>query len=349
MGFVGPITAPCCSSGLQRNPPFALCKCGEASEGLCPSPHSFLWFFLSQVVPSSITSFKLLLRNMPQQRCYFLAPTRNNAPDGLIRLGNVIADPSQPDEPLFSPPVVPDGVRQLNESDWELTVGKDKGVYAGIWLSFLKDLIGAGGEAAIEWSKTWKDEWKCEKMRTLEFTASDELLQEAISDRKVQEYLKKKNFHLTNTKIYMIVGVKIATGASLVSTFADKWRIGVHIAVDATPLGVPISGEPKVEFRSGGELRESVKVNDDFVIGYRLRRLKVNSEGIIKENKQVQGIFRPKDNDQSTQRIDIRVDGLDDEDTRGQEFRFKETEVIDDDGESQAILVNVKLEDDDDY
>jgi len=212
------------------------------------------------------------------KKCYFLAPTRYYAPEKRIKLGNIISSPTAPDEPLNDLPFTIDvaNIEEHSETNWSVSRGKNNEVKLGLWASFLQFILGIGGDVGGGQKTDSSQTLRCEKVTTREFNPSRAFVQDCIQDTGVKEYLVENQHQYvfgghSSKKIYMVTGVKIASGASLVAEAARQRNIHLHLGVDGTSAGVPASGDPEVQVTSGRTKGESFDSADVFVLGFRLR------------------------------------------------------------------------------
>ncbi|KAJ4377259.1 hypothetical protein N0V83_000082 [Neocucurbitaria cava] len=279
---------------------------------------------------------------------YFLARTRNNPPDGLIKLGNLIISPELPDEPieLAKPLPITNGTTH-DEEGWKYDFGKKTDVSNSIGASFLESLLGAGGDAGVSWLRENSQEWSCEKMITYEFQPTEAWLKDLVADAKVRERLNKMKFWKRSGSFYVVVGVKVAIAASLVAKFARGVGLHLHASVDLTPATtIPISAHTDQDVMRERHRHETVGKIDDFVIGYRLRRLKISRTGDIKKNQQHNdgAAFRQDDGRiDNTQNADISVDELEAHDVQGWELKMETTIMTESEGSTKYACVKTGL------
>lgn len=277
------------------------------------------------------------------RKCYFLAPTRNNPPEGPIRLGNILASPKSPEDPINTKPfeIEPASVYTHNEYDWSLVRDKDSGFEFGIWASFLQLIFGIGGAVAASWTSSHSADWKCKKLCTVEFTPTQAFVSEIVQNQDVRDYLID-SFH---KKIYMITGLKIASGASAVVKATKERGLNLHIGFDGTSLGIPLSAGPYSNIARKTEEQESFGNADDFVFAFRLRQIKVKAKGKVQHKAFTDGAFF--DIDSALQQglnkedVEIVVEELVPDDASGAEFRMKDNKAFDETGGGDCLYVNV--------
>jgi hypothetical protein len=281
----------------------------------------------------------------PPLPCYFLARTRNNPPDGLIKLGNLIGSPDLPDEPLpLASPLPIINITSHIEEGWSYNVGKKTDVSTSLGVSFLELLLGAGGDAGVSWLRDNSQEWTCERTTVLEFKPSEAWLASLVTDTRVREVLTKRSFWKRDKRFYIVVGIKIAVGASMASTFARSMGLHLHASVDLTPAtGIPISANTDSGLSYERHRSEKVGTMDDFIIGYRLRRLKISRKSVVKKNEQYNdgAAFGEDEGDDGAEEEDLSivVDELESHDTQGADVGMKTAGITGDDGSTIFMCV----------
>jgi hypothetical protein len=279
------------------------------------------------------------------QKRYFLAPTRNNPPGGLIKIGNLIREPDLPDEPINSQ--VDFGSSQFShhtETGWEFSAANSSDNSGGIWASFLEQVIGASGSAGAAEARGSSVKWTADSVITVDFGPRNDYLKSLLADAEVLEYLVDKKSWMYDTKLYLITGVKVAFGASMVNDFAKKWGVNMQAAVDITPTGVPGQLGGGLQSQHDGQAIESVKKLEPFILGYRLRRLKVNSKLKITENiSHDRGAMFGKDGELpkalDPSALEFSIEALEPEDVDVTDPEWVKREVEDFDGET--VLLNI--------
>ena len=124
---------------------------------------------------------------------YFLAPNFDIAPDGLIRLGDIITDPFDPLQNLSRlPDDDPSGKGERSEILEGPEARKNN-----IWTNFQKIVSMSVGETKYE----------IETLETLQYRPTTTELAQRMSDPMVKGYFKSS---FTRTTAYMVIGLKIA-------------------------------------------------------------------------------------------------------------------------------------------
>ena len=280
------------------------------------------------------------------KKCYFLAPTRNYVPDKRIRMGNIIANPSVPDEPLNESPFTPspDTIDIHSESGWSTTYSKQNETKLSFLASFLQLILGLGGKADAGYETSVTQTLNCEKVVTSEFNPSLSFVDHCVKDEAVSNYLKaRKQFYLYGNnpkKVYMITGLKIAHGASQVFEAGLKRNIHLHLTVDGTTAGLPASGGPEFNVTRNESQGEDFKASDAFVLGYRLREIELRAKGDIAHKAYDTGATLGKDNTKKEGEIEIVVEGIGARDARGADFKREEYVVQGEAGDEEYLCVN---------
>ncbi|KAF4631189.1 hypothetical protein G7Y89_g6947 [Cudoniella acicularis] len=281
------------------------------------------------------------------QKCYFLAPTLHFPPNGPIALGNIIASPSYPDSPINTspPPPIPTsmGLYNIIESNWKTLRERQQSCSGGIWTTFLHILI-FGGDIDISKSGSLTEEYHFRKLVTRYFQPTIEYIKTSVYQQDVQDFIVG---HKGKGQIYMITGVKIASGATVAITEAKKRGLHFQLGVDATPAGVPIAMGPKLE-RGGDEVqRTSSEIEEDFVFAYRLTQIKIRKKGgLVYQQYDKEGELFGVGNDEGDKeegegdfRDQFEIEELVEHDVCAEEFGMKSVTVLDDDGKETCQSV----------
>jgi len=216
---------------------------------------------------------------------YFLAPTRNYTPGNRIRLGNIVLDPLAPDEARNSlePDTLP-GYDQHTEEGCGFNRNNETNINASIWANFLRAVlqINVGSDSSSQL------DLECEAVVNQEFTPTRAFLDSCVLDPDIQSMAADIAFWQRTLDVYMITGVKIAKGASSVVDFAKSKNIQLHASGDGTaPSGgaVPLKGGMSGGVHSAAMGSDSFTKADDFVLAYRLRRIRLKRSGEIKSDE----------------------------------------------------------------
>lgn len=256
---------------------------------------------------------------------WFIAP-RAIPPHGPLKLGNVILSPECPDEPLYdSPDPLPasENVEIFREREFRLQNLTSSARRVGIATSFLSFLTGAGVDVDTKWSQEKIHQLKARTMDTMTFHPSSVFLEELARDEKVDDHIRSQGFRWT--KLYMVVGVMIASGGSRTDGYSKSRDVDLQLSVDGTSMGVPISAGPKVGYSQSKAIEVGSEDADDFVFAFRLRKVKISKgEATLKKHYRSGALFdkdaADEDHGEYERSIPVVVDGLADEDVTGDEF-----------------------------
>jgi hypothetical protein len=270
------------------------------------------------------------------RKCYFIAPTRDSPPDGPIQLGSIISIPSEADEPINrnAPSQIPEAsIFKHEERGYSFTKDRTTGGRLGIWASFLMQVLGIGGDIGVNASNGRNDEWACTTLKTCWFTPTTDYIKKSIQDPGVEEFLVENKVYLGRQKVYMITGLKVAYGASATVKLAKERGVNLHLGVDGTNSGVPISAGPDIGVQERTEEKESFEDADPFVFAFRLRQINIKSADEVEHKPHTHGAMLslgPGTGEDTESKVEIFVERMEDVDVGGESFGLTETEVMDD-------------------
>jgi hypothetical protein len=272
--------------------------------------------------------------------CYYLAPTRTNPPEGVIRLGSIVASPSLVDEPIHTtPPAIPDpaSVTTHTERNWSKSITASNSGRIGIWASFLQLIVGVGGDVGVSMANETSQSYSAKVMKWSEFRPSLSYMQNAVEDAEVDEFIRGNRFR---EKVYMVTGIMVASGAAGVAQCMRERGIYAHVGFDATILSggmAPVAMGPEGELTQGKRDCEAFSDADDFVFAFRLRQIKVKKTGEVTHKAKVDGaLFGVGDEEEELRRreeeegrIGVVVEGLVDGYGGAGQFRLDDLVVRD--------------------
>lgn len=177
-------------------------------------------------------------------KTYFLAPNWEYPPDGLIQLGSIMADPTNPSSTLNSEALLPPNPRLYpdTKAGWEKTRAELFSVNVGIWATFLQ-IFGLGGDVSGNKSKDTTGVYKVQTLETKYFVPSKKYLWECMQDENVKDYISNTWF---KKSVFMVTGTKIARGFSVETRRVTENGGDGNVGVDLTGAGVPLQVGPKV-------------------------------------------------------------------------------------------------------
>ncbi|KAM0437652.1 hypothetical protein ACHAPT_002016 [Fusarium lateritium] len=265
---------------------------------------------------------------------YFLAPT-GNPPEGPIRLGNIISVPQLADDPInedhFPLSSVPMDVIEYNEPNYKFDISLNKGGHVGIWASFLQ-MLGLGGEVTVEGLDENSEEWTCENLQTISFTPKLAYITKCLEDEGVQNYMRANKPWFSSSKLYMIMGIKVAYGAASTVRYARTRGLNLRFGVDLGDLGVPLSFGPDAGRNNTISVQQSQDGAEPFVFAFRLRRIKITRKGNFHHEQYDKGTvlsIKEDENDESGAELQVVVEGLADDDADGSEFQLDSRDAVD--------------------
>jgi hypothetical protein len=273
----------------------------------------------------------------PREKFYFLTPVTGLPPRGAIQLGSIISLPRMVTSPVNKYPPYPstfaERVEEYNTYNGTVKIDKNTDMKTGIFVKFLQS-IGIDGGIKGENSNKDSEDWSFQNLKTVEFVPSDAYVAQATGDMDVQNWLyTQRESLLSHSKsLYMVVGTKIAYGASSTLGYANSKRLNIHVGVDLTPLGVPVNVGPNIEVQNDLNVSQGGDHDRPFVFAFRLRKIKLYSSGDTKQEDVKGGTLLgigSKDEDELKPKFNVVVKGLEDADANADEFRMPSTSVVD--------------------
>ncbi|KAK7529834.1 uncharacterized protein J3D65DRAFT_159482 [Phyllosticta citribraziliensis] len=279
---------------------------------------------------------------MSSRPCWFIAP-HSCTPNGHLKLGNIILNPSNPDIPLYeSPSPLPETERieTFSARGAHFNGHESQSAALGIATSFLSFLSGIGIDVATSWSKKEIDQLRAQTMTTLSFLPSSAFTEECAAQKVVRDYARKKIV----VNLYMVVGVMIASGASR-NTWSSAGRdVGLHVNIDGTLMGAPASAGPSVGLNQAKMIEVGAEDADEFVFAFRLRKMKFKKgEAKLSMRYKSSGFFGKgtveEKEEEDEEPVPIIFEGLADEDVKGQHFGLEDTETQDETSGQACLCV----------
>jgi hypothetical protein len=228
------------------------------------------------------------------QKTYFLVNSTDYAPgpQSLIRLGQVISNLREPFRALAAPHEPFPSVHSAWKSDY--TFNQENGVSGSIGLgaAFLAQLgspITGGTSGTLIYKNITR--WKVKRLET-EFIEPDAeyVRNSVLGVPTVKEYLEQHKRLGFPKAVYMVTGIKIARGASLLRTNEHTYGGEGDINVDLSMLsGVPVTPGINAKVEREIEEKESFGDNSDFIFAYRLQKIYVSWRFKDVQAKQVTG------------------------------------------------------------
>ncbi|KAI2629424.1 hypothetical protein GGS21DRAFT_224038 [Xylaria nigripes] len=211
---------------------------------------------------------------MAPTTAYILAPDLTFRRDGPIALGNIIADPFNPDVLLATPdgdkPLPP--IESITHYNYERESTSVLSVGFSVWAQVLQSLGGSIG-TRIEKSKRTRHTMDALETRYFRTQPTEQEIHERVNKPEVREAIRANC--LFSRSIYMVVGIKIAK--NLITTIERSAQRGANVGA-ATPTiqGLAALGAD-IDLMRGGGQRHAFRAGEDVVIAYRL--LKIGLKG----------------------------------------------------------------------
>ncbi len=189
-------------------------------------------------------------------RLYFRAPRFDISYDSPTapRLGSIFSNLKRLTAPLNQNELLSVPTNLVNESgtvEFQDTVGKNVKGSAGLLASFAQGLAGSG-DLIYAFASDSRDTYRCAALETVEFEPDEQFVKDSITaSLRVQDALQDSICFFRGTRVYMITGLKIATGFVRFSTDRAEHGPQLKVALDGTGFGVPVTGGPEVDMTFG--------------------------------------------------------------------------------------------------
>ena len=227
-------------------------------------------------------------------RTYILAPTRDTPPDGPICLGNIVASHKDPEEKEnHNPPrerLGDNRTYSARKSGWSDIDTARQTVEGGFFAKFLSVFV-FGGEASLRHVRYSSTSLSAAFMDTYWFNPTKQYIEESIQDPGVKSYIEENKWR---NPVYMITGLMIVRGASASKSAMAEKGIHTQFGVDIT-AGVPLTLGPKLDLETSREQTMLFDHASDFVLAYRLRKIKVKQSGTVKSKQYSKGALYDSD------------------------------------------------------
>lgn len=199
---------------------------------------------------------------------WFLLKSTDYQPGKSLVLGRIVrsANPSE----IVNPgplPKIKSEIDSVPKFGVSKTISSDRSANVGLWAKFLEIAL-IGGEASHE--EKDKVTYHVEKLETQLFTPDDDFVSECLEAASVQKHLIGGMF---KEKIYMISGLKTATGIRKESTSSKQQDAHFRAKVSGSMAKVPAKVEVSAAASSLNTNSESFDASADFVYAFRLRQI----------------------------------------------------------------------------
>ncbi|RDW58780.1 hypothetical protein BP6252_13256 [Coleophoma cylindrospora] len=206
---------------------------------------------------------------MKAKKTYFIVAPGSSSAVGPIALGNVISDPALPDSAINPQPIVfPPSVTISNGiplKNWKWSKSPSTQIDGGIYAQFV-DVVD--GEIRAHREKETTLEYSCQELRTQSFQINEEYIEAIKAVPAIQAKVLRRE------RLYVITGIKIATGATVNEQTLKSLGFRLAAMVDLTAVtAVPVKVGPQFEFNKKDPESLNYDVDDAFVFAYRLEEI----------------------------------------------------------------------------
>ncbi|KAI1161996.1 hypothetical protein F5B18DRAFT_415186 [Nemania serpens] len=265
-----------------------------------------------------------------RKKHYFLPPVPDVPVDGPIRLGSIVTGPKLVFEPVNNYTVNPSScfekVYVSNSGPASLALGKANKKNIGLFAE-LPAIVTASISA--DYGADAEERWSFENLRTIWFTPSVDYVRQSLADTDVQLYIQTNQSWLGHTNLYMVTGVKVAFGASVLSEFAASYGFSGTVGLDLSALGSPVTVGPDIGLWNGLSFAATSSPVEPVVFAFRLRRLKIKADGDIEQSDYNKKALLGQEHANVKGTIEIDTNGVEDYDATGVDFNFSEGEFLD--------------------
>jgi hypothetical protein len=188
-----------------------------------------------------------------------------------VVLGRLIKDPKNPESKIAKSDIVPiqqSDIYDGDKTDWETTLEQVRSGNVGFWVKCMQII---GGGLSFSQIKSSMEKHKFEHLETKYFLPDDEYFSQVLEDAGAKAYL---HVHRGKQPIYLITGIKIARGASVVTESSRDQSVKGDLKVDLTTVGAPVDLGPDASLRSEEKKGISYGGSTDYIFAYRLTRIK---------------------------------------------------------------------------
>ncbi|PHH69617.1 hypothetical protein CDD82_7635 [Ophiocordyceps australis] len=212
-------------------------------------------------------------------KTYFTLPTTVYQPNDLIRLGQVIKDPTLPFERLAIPPELKGKLtpRCAVINDFAVTSRQSHTVSVGL-MAQIVDALKGEISAARSTRKTLS--WQASLLETHFFEPTEDasgLIEQLQQDKAVRQWLRK--LRLPGRSAYVITGLKVAHSPGVVE-YTSSHKADVEAQLKAMVDMQPSFGAQGAEAKAGQSRDTAAEVKgkpaDSYIFAYQLRRIRSN-------------------------------------------------------------------------
>ena len=204
---------------------------------------------------------------------YIAVGHKDCLPNTSIVLGNIIVDPSKPEEPLNASsriPVPDDLIQRPYQKGWKEENDKQRAVTVGLYTKFLS-FLGPSADVKYGIERGDKSSLEVGRLQTEYFEPNLSYITQSLSTSPVLEFINKTDF---KKRLYMIIGTKVAYGAKAGSSKTRGHDVDVSVSISGLPASVPIEGGPETSISTKRTTDVSFEESSPFVLAFRLREIR---------------------------------------------------------------------------
>ncbi|KAH7397167.1 hypothetical protein BKA66DRAFT_235531 [Pyrenochaeta sp. MPI-SDFR-AT-0127] len=249
---------------------------------------------------------------------YFQAPTFTINPESDIapKLGSIFSSLDRLTGPLnqFENVYIPTNLtNQSASADFSETVEKGLEGAVGVNANVAQGMAGSA-DVVYAFARDKKNTYRCELLETVEFEPTKEFIADSITaSQRVQNTLD--NALPGMKRVYMVTGLKLATGFSTSTSKETQHGPMLKVGVDATAFGIPVEAGPEVELATtdGRTVSQGRSVNK-IVFAYRVVRIRLRRDGEAKWKYKSGGKYSAQEEDSDDEEVPWDIEPLDEGD-----------------------------------
>jgi hypothetical protein len=251
---------------------------------------------------------------------YFQAPNFTINPDSHTApaLGSIFYSLDHLTAPLNQqniPYIPPELTNQSASENFDESVDRGFAGSVGINATIAQGIAGTA-TAVYAFAKDKKNVYRCEELETVEFEPNQQFINDSITASKnVQDTIS--NALIGQKRVYMITGLKIATGFSTSTSKGTQHGPVLNIGVDATAFGVPEEAGPQMELSTNSARTVSQgRTLNKIVFAYRVVKIRLKRDGQAKWKHLDGGKYSVEDDDSDEEDEPYALETLDEADVQ---------------------------------
>jgi hypothetical protein len=269
-----------------------------------------------------------VLSNISHDKNVFSGPNFDipPPPEGPVGLGHIIDDPSElvPLNRVDRQDIPEDEVYLSHKSGFKATRGRLQNGEFGVWAKVL-GLTGFGGKARWKYEMSSDDIYTFQSLDTTFFNPKQKYVEKSMQVPAIKRFMEAARY---KTPVYMITGLKVASGASLESSKTKNHGSMLTLEAHGTPIAIPAAMGSKAGVAKSKTESMSFASSSDFVIAFRLRKILYKKCNITHRAHNKGATMLDGDDDLGTvDRKYFEVLGVADEDATAEDFEDMEDMV----------------------